>query len=47
MQADKGIAQGLQGDYENYIVCFLKFVIKTRKIPCFEQGQVVSAEKVS
>jgi len=47
MQAGKGIAQGLQGDYENYIVRFHKFVIKTRKIPCVEQGQVDSAEKVS
>jgi hypothetical protein len=47
MHAGTGIAQEFQGDYENYILCFHKFVFKTRKIPCVKQGQADNAEEVS
>jgi len=47
LHAGKGITQESQGNYEHYIVCFHKFVLKTQKISCAKQGQVVSAEEVS
>jgi hypothetical protein len=47
MHPATGIAQELQGNYENDILYFHKFVIKTRKIPCFKQGQGDDAGEVS